>query len=480
MPMYVGEHSLPMVAGVLDESDHPLLLADRSGRLLYANPSACQLLGQLRPWPGSEPAFLQEMLGARLDGVLRGLENGDSGVRVEFHAASGQFQGQVRWLPKSDWLLIHLYPDGGEESEAVGKEFSEDLAEVPEEARAAAGADETFCEPLGDGLFFMAASPQMQKIRKQILQIASVNVPVLISGESGSGKEMIARMIHQHCQTRRGPFVKVNCAALPAELLESELFGYEQGAFTGAVRAKPGKFEQANQGTIFLDEIAEMSTHLQSKLLHILQDGRYSRLGSRHVTQVDVRIIAATNVDVQQAIREGRFREDLYYRLNVVPCHLPPLRERPEEIPLLFRLFLDRYRKEFGKELPAPGARLMEAAKRFRWPGNVRELENFVKRFVILGDEEESLKELLTGAAPGETTGESVSAGGPPRTLKTLVRGLKDEAEMQAIAEALKQTNWRRKDAARLLGISYKALLYKMRQFGFSPANGSTRHAEVM
>ena len=273
------------------------------------------------------------------------------------------------------------------------EDLSPDLVNLPAEddgnEKAAAeasgkGENHSVCEKVGEGLYFFAASPVMKKMWRRVLQIASVNVPVLISGESGAGKEIVARLIHTHCTGRSGPFVKVNCAALPAELLESELFGYEQGAFTGAGRSKPGKFELANHGTIFLDEIAEMSTHLQSKLLHVLQDGQFSRLGSRHTTQVDVRVIAATNVGVHEAIRQGRFREDLYYRLSVVPCHLPPLRERTEEIPMLFRLFLDRYRQEFGKDTPEPSARMIAAALGHPWPGNVRELENFVKRHVIM------------------------------------------------------------------------------------------------
>ncbi len=175
--------------------------------------------------------------------------------------------------------------------------------------------------------------------------------------------------------------MKVNCAALPGELLESELFGFEQGAFTGAVRAKPGKFELANKGTIFLDEIAEMSTHLQAKLLHVLQDHQYSRLGGRHLIDTDVRVLAATNVEVQEAMKTGRFREDLYYRLNVLSINVPPLRERTSEIPLLFRHFLEKYSEKFGKAAPGPSKHLLDAAANYPWPGNLRELENFVKRY---------------------------------------------------------------------------------------------------
>jgi two-component system response regulator AtoC len=330
-----------------------------------------------------------------------------------------------------------------------------------------------YCEALTEDISFLAASPQMLKIRQQVLQIAPVDVPVFISGESGVGKEVVARMIHLRSTRLHQAFVKVNCAALPGELLESELFGYEQGAFTGAVRAKPGKFELANKGTIFLDEIAEMSPHLQAKLLHVLQDGQYSRLGARAVVNVDVRVLAATNMDVKDAMRSGRFREDLYYRLNVLSIHIPPLRERTAEIPLLFRHFLAKYSEKYQKPAPDPSKHLLEATLRYPWPGNLRELENFVKRYVILEDDEGSFRELLemTGqqrVAPREETPAPKEQG-----LKALVRGLKDEAEMEAIAGALEKTNWCRKDAARILGISYKALLYKMRQFNLDSGRGS-------
>jgi len=330
-----------------------------------------------------------------------------------------------------------------------------------------------YCDQLTEDICFLAASPQMVRIRQQILQIAPVDVPVFIYGESGVGKEVVARMIHMRSMRRNHPFVKVNCAALPGELLESELFGYEQGAFTGAIRAKPGKFELAAKGTIFLDEIAEMSPHLQAKLLHVLQDHQYSRLGGRHVVEVDVRVLAATNADIHEAMKSGRLREDLYYRLNVLSINVPPLRERTSEIPLLFRHFLKQYSEKFQKDAPTPSQHLVEAAMRYPWPGNLRELENFVKRYVILEDDEGSLRELLEMAATRQRT--SPKETPPPREqgLKALVRSLKDEAEMEAIADALEKTHWCRKDAARMLGISYKALLYKMRQFNLDPGRAS-------
>jgi two-component system, NtrC family, response regulator AtoC len=335
-----------------------------------------------------------------------------------------------------------------------------------------------YCDHLTEDLSFLASSPQMVRIRQQILQIAPVDVPVFICGESGVGKEVVARMIHMRSTRRNQPFVKVNCAALPGELLESELFGYEQGAFTGAVRSKPGKFELANKGTIFLDEIAEMSPHLQAKLLHVLQDHQYSRLGGRHMVEVDVRVLAATNVEVQEAMKTGRLREDLYYRLNVLSINVPPLRERTTEIPLLFRHFLNKYSEKFQKETPNPSQHLIEAAIRYAWPGNLRELENFVKRYVILEDDEGSFRELVEmAAARHRTSPREEPVPVREQGLKALVRGLKDEAEMEAIADALEKTHWCRKDAAKMLGISYKALLYKIRQFNLDAGRGSRSQA---
>ena len=237
----------------------------------------------------------------------------------------------------------------------------------------------------------------------------------------------------------------------------------------------------ANKGTIFLDEIAEMTTPLQAKLLHVLQDHQYSRLGGRHLIDTDVRVLAATNVDVHEAMKTGRFREDLYYRLNVLSILVPPLRERLAEIPLLFRHFLEQYSAKFGKPATPPSKHLLDAAVNYPWPGNLRELENFVKRYVILEDDEGSLRELVEMSSTRQRTSPREEAA-PPREqgLKALVRGLKDEAEMEAIADALEKTRWCRKDAAKMLGISYKALLYKMRQFNLdSPRTRRTPAAPV-
>jgi len=324
-------------------------------------------------------------------------------------------------------------------------------------------------EELSKEMFFVAASPAMRKIRSQVGQVANVDVPVLLLGESGTGKEVVARLIHKLSPRGHRTFLKVNCAALPADLLESELFGFEAGAFTGATRPKPGKFELCNKGTIFLDEIGEMPLALQPKLLHVLQDQQFSRLGSRTTIQVDVRILAATNVDIQKAIASRKLREDLYYRLNAFTIQIPPLRERREEIPVLLRHFMARFSAQYMRPPMPLSPGLIDSCVSYAWPGNLRELENFVKRYLILGDESLVLSELeqagLEAGARADTPPVSRPAKGD---LKSLVRSLKDEAEMEAIARALEQTNWNRKEAARILNISYKALLYKIRQYGLS------------
>jgi two-component system, NtrC family, response regulator AtoC len=325
-------------------------------------------------------------------------------------------------------------------------------------------------EEVGEDVFFIAASAQMRKIRSQAALVANVDIPVLLLGESGTGKEVLARLIHKLSPRAHRTFLKVNCAAVPADLLESELFGYEPGAFTGATHAKPGKFELCNKGTILLDEIGEMPPALQAKLLHVLQDQSFSRLGSRSVIKVDVRILAATNIDIPQALATKRLREDLYYRLNAFTLQLPPLRERKEEIPVLLKNSMTRMAERYARpQLPLSPA-LLEACQGHSWPGNLRELNNFLKRYLILGDEHLAVAELQprndgTGGARGDSakTGET---GG----LKSLARTAKDEAEGEAIRQALEQTNWNRKQAAALLQISYKALLYKIRQYGIAEA----------
>jgi DNA-binding NtrC family response regulator len=335
------------------------------------------------------------------------------------------------------------------------------------EGKAVIGGD---AEDVGDDIFFIAASPAMRKIRSQAALVAKVDIPVLLLGESGTGKEVLARLIHKLSTRAHRTFMKVNCAAVPADLLESELFGYEPGAFTGATHAKPGKFELCNKGTFLLDEIGEMPPQLQAKLLHVLQDQSFSRLGSRNVIKVDVRILAATNIDIPEALAAKRLREDLYYRLNAFTLQLPPLRERKEEIPILLKHFMTRMAERYARpQLPLSPA-LLEACQAHSWPGNLRELNNFLKRYLILGDESLAAAELQPrpDGNGGSARGDSAKSGDAGGGLKSLARNAKDEAEGEAIRQALEQTNWNRKRAAELLQISYKALLYKIRQYGIA------------
>lgn len=345
---------------------------------------------------------------------------------------------------------------------------SEQPSLAPEETTSmpAAEGPEHF-ESLENDLFFLAASPAMRQIRSQISLVAKVDVPVLLLGESGVGKEILARLIHKLSNRSRNHLLKVNCAALPVDLLESELFGYEQGAFTGATRPKPGKFELCNKGTILLDEIGEMSPVLQAKLLHVLQDGQFSRLGSRSTIAADFRVLAATNVDVQRAIAEKTFREDLYYRLNAFTVSIPPLRERREEIPLLFKHFMNQFSQKYAHPCIGYSEKLINACLQYRWPGNLRELGNFVKRYMVLQDESLAISELESKAkGMGGMNGvDGMSGNGSEFGLKSLVRNLKDKTELKAIEEALIATNWNRKLAAMRLNISYKALLYKIKQY---------------
>jgi len=319
-----------------------------------------------------------------------------------------------------------------------------------------------------EGIFIYACD-QMHRIKEILDQIANTDVTVLIQGESGVGKEVVARSIHLNSFRREKPFVKVNCAALPPELLESELFGYEKGAFTGAYRQKPGKFELANGGTILLDEISEMSLSLQGKLLQVLQDREFSRLGGKKDIRVDVRVLVATNKNIEEGVKNGRFREDLYYRLNVVNITIPPLRERKEEIPIFVEYFLDKFSKKYQKKVPALSDKIMKAFSKHHWLGNVRELENVIQRLIVLGDEKaiiEELTPLTKKDSIPEIKKKKISTKKSQPSLKEINREAIKKAESEIILKALEMTNWNRKKAAHKLKISYKALLYKIRETG--------------
>ncbi len=322
----------------------------------------------------------------------------------------------------------------------------------------------------------VGTSRKMSVLQQVVDRVADTDITVLIQGESGTGKEVVARMLYERSSRSGRPFVKVNCAALPAALLESELFGYERGAFTGALQRKLGRFEVANGGTIFLDEITELPHDLQAKLLQVLQDGQFSRLGGESDVRVDARILAASNLDIEAAVREGTFRSDLYYRLNVVSIELPPLRQRRDEIEPLTEHFLRLYAGEYDKEYRPCSDALIEAFHTYRWPGNVRELENMVRRMVVLGDEQPVLRELAARearepepAAEGSGELERFLAGEVDRVnLKRIARRAAQLAEKRLIERVLEQTRWNRKETAQILQISYKALLYKMRDAGLA------------
>ncbi|MCK4224470.1 MAG: sigma-54-dependent Fis family transcriptional regulator [candidate division Zixibacteria bacterium] len=310
-------------------------------------------------------------------------------------------------------------------------------------------------------------SPGMLQIKAVIEQVADSELTVLIRGESGTGKEIVARMLHSLSSRKSGPFVKVNCAAIPRELLEAELFGYEKGAFTGAHKTKPGRFEMANKGTIFLDEIGDMPQELQSKLLQVLEQYEFMRVGGIKNIKIDTRIVCATNRDLEKALKDGTIREDLFYRLNEVTLNLPPLRERKEDIPLLIEHFLQKYYTFYNKKYRPISSSILELLQNFDWPGNVRQLENIIKQIVVREDENVALdiikhhsSELFSPSVSADSTSDVKNF-----SLKKRVGTAVAAEEKALITQALNKTNWNRRKAAQLLEISYRSLLYKIKEY---------------
>ena len=303
----------------------------------------------------------------------------------------------------------------------------------------------------------------MGAVRKTISKVAATGIPVLITGESGTGKDVIARMIHTESAVASRPFVQVNCAAIPGTLIESELFGYEKGAFTGAVGAKPGRVEMANSGTLFLDEIGELDPGVQAKLLQVLQDGHFSRIGGQGDRKVNVRFIFATNRDLEEEILAGNFREDLFYRIDVVNLHLPPLRERLEDIPALCEYFVAKHNEKFNSRAPILSQHCISSFQEYHWPGNIRQLENVMKKYVILGAEAPVLADLH------EREPDIFKFNIPPDgevSLKQITRQAVRQVERKVILKMVEASNWNRKRAAKRLNISYRALLYKLKEAG--------------
>jgi len=320
-------------------------------------------------------------------------------------------------------------------------------------------------------------SSAMEAIRKKLEKAASANIAVLLRGQSGTGKEILAKLIHCRSPWAGGPFVKVNCPAIPGSLLESELFGYEKGAFTGAFGVKPGRVEQAHRGTLFLDEIAELDPSLQAKLLQLLQDGQFRRIGAHEEKKIEVRFVCATNRRLEQEIDSGNFRQDLFYRINVLTLELPTLRERREDIPLLAAYFLRNYSTQFERPVRPLSARLLADLQKYSWPGNIRELENLIKGYVIFGSEDDIRSAIQNGHQ------DAFDLTLPPNgviALKKVVRAAVKQLERKIILQALDAHHWNRRKVARALSISYAGLLVKLREAGVNPTRGPRAQREVM
>ena len=340
------------------------------------------------------------------------------------------------------------------------------------------GSVNSLVQPLGEmppEAIVFGKTEAMQALRERLLKLAGANVPVLIEGESGTGKDIIARMIHAASPWRTGPWVKVNCPATPGTLLESELFGYEKGAFTGAYGMKPGRVEMAHRGTLFLDEISELDMALQSKLLQLLQDGQFCRIGAQEDKKVEVRVVCATNRKLEVEIESGTFRSDLYYRINVVNLQLPPLRERAADLPDLVNYFLEYHNRKYNCRAKPLSNELMAVLGKYHWPGNIRELENLIKRYVILGAEDVIASDLAP-RQPNFFNAEIPVDG--QISLKKMTRQVVRELERKVILKVLQNHHWNRKQSAKTLGISYRALLYKIRDAGL-PSNRQAKRKQA-
>jgi two-component system response regulator AtoC len=327
--------------------------------------------------------------------------------------------------------------------------------------------------PTEDVLF--GTSKRMVELRSQAQRICGTNIPVLLTGDGGTGKEALARWIHAHSEYTQGEFVKVSCAAIPGTLLESELFGYEKGAFTGANIGKPGRVELAHRGTLFLDEIADLDLNLQSKLLHFLQDGTFSRIGDHMERKIDARLVCATNKDLEEETNAGRFRQDLYYRIHVFRLKLPLLRDRREDIPGLAEFFRQKFERQFGIEREPFPAEMLEYLQNLPWAGNIRELSNVVARYVLIGPEgmiSPESKPKRNRSRVGE------NADGTQVTLKRMAKDAIKEMERNVILETLRANQWNRRKTAQELKISYRALIYKIRDAGLISRRSSTRESQ--
>lgn len=411
--------------------------------------------------PSNVPSLLMlDIRMPRLGGLEVMAELGTRGLRVPTIVLSGLDQAstvvKAMRLGALDYLVKPL--DESDLEIAIEKALEE-----PDEAAA---------DSIDPEANFSTSNKRMAQLRAISDQVAHADVPILILGESGVGKDVLARYIHQKSE-RTGPFIRVNCAALPADLLESELFGHERGSFTGAQRDKAGKFELAGSGTILLDEIGEMSPALQAKLLHVLQDGEYCRVGGTRTLTSEARVIAATNKQLEKLVSTGGFREDLLFRLNVITVEVPPLRERPEDIVPLCNTFLEKYRAKYQSTVQQLPPELLSAFAAHPWPGNIRQLENNVKRFLILPDVRMALLELQRGKLSPEAAQRSSGS------LKEQSANAAESAEKELILRTLNDVNWNRKQAAKRLDICYKSLLNKLHRWEVRGQMGSGRDSDL-
>ncbi|MGH9502211.1 MAG: sigma-54-dependent transcriptional regulator [Terriglobales bacterium] len=458
------------------------------------------------PWASdNNPGWQLEMVGSGWEALER-LQSPHKVDLILFDLASGDSDGLhiLRWLrrvrPDLPVLVLASSDDPNQKLEAIRMGAQEFLVRPwrlrqlesairrfifhsGESPESEIGADEI--EQIGDDMFFVAASPTMRKLRAQAELLAQVNDPVFILGENGSGKDLAACLIHKLSVRSGFRLLKLNCATLPGDVLESELFG---GTSTNG-RRKPGKLELCQRGTLFLDEITEMPLGLQAKLLHILREGYFIDLGSQGLIDIDVRIVAASQVNLEQAIADRRLREDLYYRLSSFTVHVPALRQRKEEIPLLLGHFMNRLARRYNLPTRIFSAAALEACQRHSWPGNLRELEKFVKRYLIMGDDDTGVEtpnldldmafsnsylpdQRENGGSISEVPAPLPGATLKSAGLKSLVQSVQGEVERSAIASALDQARWNRKAAARLLKVSYRTLLYKIEHYNMAPPTG--------
>jgi two-component system response regulator AtoC len=393
-------------------------------------------------------------------------------VPVMIVSKGGKVQQESERLPFEG---IHYVP-----ADLTAEEMSKTIAAVLKQ--------KSECEISLDSPIIIGQSEAVRSVRQKVHNLSDKDITVLISGETGTGKELVARSLHYHSPRRKGPLVKISCGTLPDELIESEVFGFQKGAFTGADRDKPGRIELAHGGTLFIDEIGNLSLNLQVKFLQVLEDKAFVRLGGIYDHIIDTRVVAATNSDLVKKVREGEFRKDLYYRLNVVHIKVPPLRERKQDIPLLTDYFLQKYCFELNKDPLEVPVEISDHFQAYPWPGNVRELENVVRRAVALRDWSFVFKDLTSSNADARQAGVSEAEPGnllersqderikesfkePGFSLKRITKVYIAEAERQVVIETLRRTQWNRKAAARLLGVSYKTLLNRIAEFRITPGS---------